>query len=134
MALISAFVRSPVKVTVGVLMLVLFGLVALKRMPMQLTPEVQRPTITVETRWPGASPQEVEREIIIDQEDMLKSVESVTKMSSESSDSTGRVTLEFKVGTDMDKAVVDVIGRLEHAQSPLPDPDGRQQSHRTVQV
>ena len=123
MALISAFVRSPVKVTVGVLMLVLFGLVALKRMPMQLTPEVQRPTITIETRWPGASPQEVEREIIIDQEDMLKSVESVTKMSSESSDSTGRVTLEFKVGTDMDKAVVDVIGRLEQVREYPEDVD-----------
>ena len=41
----------------------LFGGIALMRMPMQLTPEVQVPTITVQTRWPGASPQEVEQEI-----------------------------------------------------------------------
>lgn len=80
---------------------------------MQLTPEVQTPTISVETRWPGASPQEVEREIIIEQEEQLKSVESLTKLSSESSDSSGKITLEFQVGTDMSKAVVDVIGRLE---------------------
>jgi HAE1 family hydrophobic/amphiphilic exporter-1 len=56
---IEAFVRNPVKVAVGVLMVVLFGFIGLLRMPMQLTPEVQIPTITIETRWPGASPQEV---------------------------------------------------------------------------
>lgn len=113
MNLIQSFVDNSVKVTVGVLLLILFGCVALFRMPMQLTPEVQTPTISVETRWPGASPQEVEREIIIEQEEQLKSVESLTKLSSESSDSSGKITLEFQVGTDMSKAVVDVIGRLE---------------------
>ena len=61
----------------------------LTRMPMQLTPEVQTPTITIETRWPGASPQEVEQEIIVEQEEQLKGVEGVTKMSSESTDSLG---------------------------------------------
>ena len=77
---IESFVHNPVKVTVGALMVILFGLIALLRMPMQLTPEVQIPTITVETRWPGASPQEVEREIVKEQEDQLKSVEGVRKM------------------------------------------------------
>ena len=71
---------------------------------MQLTPEVQTPTITVETRWPGASPQEVEQEIVIEQEEQLKSVEGVTKLSSESMDSLGTITMEFGVGTDMEEA------------------------------
>ena len=48
MHLIASFVSNPVKVTVGVLLISLFGVVALERMPMQLTPEVQTPTITVE--------------------------------------------------------------------------------------
>ncbi|MGP1666429.1 MAG: efflux RND transporter permease subunit, partial [Rhodanobacter sp.] len=63
-------------------------------MPMQLTPEVQTPTLTIETRWPGASPQEVEREIIQEQEEQLKGVEGITKMTSESMDSVGRITME----------------------------------------
>ncbi len=67
MNLIDAFIRNPIKVSVGVLLVALFGVVALLRMPMQLTPEVQTPTITVTTAWPGASPQEVEREITIEQ-------------------------------------------------------------------
>ena len=84
---IEAFVRNPVKVWVGVLLITLFGVVAWSGMPMQLTPEVQTPIITIETRWPGASPQDVEREIVQEQEEQLKSVEDVTKMSSESMDS-----------------------------------------------
>ena len=53
MNLVAAFVKHPVKVTVGVLLLSLFGALALARMPMQLVPEVQTPTITIETRWPS---------------------------------------------------------------------------------
>jgi HAE1 family hydrophobic/amphiphilic exporter-1 len=113
MHLIQAIVRSPVKVAVGVLLVALFGIVGLMRMPMQLTPEVQVPTITIETRWPGASPQEVEREIINEQEEFLQSVEGVTKMTSESRDSSGAITMEFLVGTNMDEALLKVNSRLQ---------------------
>ena len=64
MILIEWFVRNPVKVSVSVILVALFGTIALCKMPMQLTPEVEVPTITVTTMWPGASPQEVESEII----------------------------------------------------------------------
>src|SRR5690606_194348 len=84
--------------------------------PMQLIPEVQTPTITVETRWPGASPQEVEREIIQDQEEQLKSVEGVTKMSSEAMDSIGRITMEFLVGSNMEEILLKVNSRLQQVQ------------------
>ena len=84
--MLSTFVHSPVKVTVAVLLIGLFGCVSLLQMPMQLTPEVQIPSITIETRWPGASPQEVEQEIVLEQEEYLKSVEGIQKMSSESAD------------------------------------------------
>lgn len=123
MALIDFFVKNPAKVCVGVLLLVLFGFVALRRMPMQLTPEVQTPTITIETRWPGASPQEVEQEIVVEQEEQLKGVEGVRKLTSESMDSLGRITLEFIVGTQMEKSVVDVIGRLEQVPEYPEDAD-----------
>lgn len=123
MALIEAFVRSPVKVSVGVLLVALFGIVALQRMPMQLTPEVQTPTITVTTRWPGASPQEVEQEIVMEQEEQLKSVEGVTKLSSESADSQGTITLEFQVGTDMVEVLPLVNSRLEQVPEYPEDAD-----------
>lgn len=123
MSLIEVFVHNPVKVSVGVLLVALFGIVALVRMPMQLTPEVQRPSLQIETRWPGASPQEVEQEIIVEQEEQLKSVEGITKMSSESMDSLGRITLEFGVDAEMTKIVPLVNSRLQQVPEYPEDAD-----------
>ncbi|MFH1920346.1 MAG: efflux RND transporter permease subunit [Planctomycetota bacterium] len=113
MQLIEAFVRNPVKIAVGVLIVALFGVIALVRMPMQLTPEVEIPKISIETKWPGASPHEIEREIIQEQEEQLQSVEGVTKMSSECSNSVGTITLEFKVGSDLSEGLLKVNSRLQ---------------------
>ncbi|MBX3432761.1 MAG: efflux RND transporter permease subunit [Pirellulales bacterium] len=123
MSLIDAFVRNPVKISVGVLLVALFGYQALVRMPMQLTPEVQTPTITVTTRWPGASPQEVEREIVIEQEEQLVGVEGATKLSSESTDSQGTITIEFQVGTNMEEALLKVNSRLQQVPEYPEDAD-----------
>ena len=57
MKLITASVKYPVSTTVGVLLLSLFGAIALYKLPIQLTPDVEDPEITVTTIWPGASPQ-----------------------------------------------------------------------------
>lgn len=116
MSLIYFFIRNPVKVTVGVLLVSLFGTLAMFDMPMQLIPEVEIPTITIETIWLGASPQEIEREIVQEQEEQLQKVEGVTKLSSESMDSMGRVTLEFPVGTEMREAMVKVLTRLQQVK------------------
>ncbi len=113
MSLVETFVKNPVKVTVAVMLMGLFGIISLFSMPMQLTPEVQTPSLTITTNWPGASPQEVEQEIVREQEEALKSVEGITKLSSESTDSVGTITLEFAVGTDMDEALLKVNSRLQ---------------------
>lgn len=120
---IEAFVHNPVKVAVGVLLVALFGVIGFLRMPMQLTPEVQIPTISIETRWPGASPQEVEREIVQEQEEQLKGVEGVTKMTSESKDSSATITLEFLVGTNMEEALLLVNSRLQQVREYPEDAD-----------
>lgn len=116
MNLIGAFVHNPVKVSVGVLLVVLFGAISLVTMPKQLTPDVENPVITISTRWPGASPAEVEREIILVQEEELKAVAGVTRMSSESQDSRASITLEFAVGTDLEEALLKVNTRLQQVR------------------
>ena len=116
MNLIAACVANPVKAAVGVLLLTLFGGLAIFSMPVQLTPEVQIPTITVESLWRGASPQEVEQELVQPLEEQLRSVEGLVKLSSESSDSLGTVELEFAVGTDMSQALVKVNTRVQQVR------------------
>ncbi len=123
MNLISTFVHNPVKVSVGVILLLMFGILSIFTMPMALTPEVEVPTLTIETMWPGASPEEVEKQIIHEQEEQLKSVEGVRKMTSESMDSMGRITLEFPVGIDVSEALLKVNTKLAQVASYPEDVD-----------
>src|SRR6187401_2741154 len=123
MSLILWFIENPVKITVAVMLTVLFGFIGMFSMPMQLTPDVEVPTITIETRWPGASPQEVEKEIVQEQEEQLQSVEGLQKLSSESMDSMGRIILEFAVDADMNKALLMVSTRLQQVPSYPEDAD-----------
>jgi HAE1 family hydrophobic/amphiphilic exporter-1 len=123
MKLVDLSIRYPVSVIVGVFFIVLFGLMSLMAIPVQLTPDVTRPEITVTTTWRGASPQEIEREIIDEQEEHLKSVEGLTRLTSESMDSVGSVTLEFSVGTDIDAALLKVSTKLDQVPSYPEDAD-----------
>ncbi|MGH9867135.1 MAG: efflux RND transporter permease subunit [Candidatus Polarisedimenticolia bacterium] len=132
MNFISGSIRYPVTTAVGVMLLVLFGTIALFRLPVQLTPDVDEPKITISTVWPGASPHEVEREIVDEQEEQLKSLEGLTKMESSSSDSVGNITLTFPPGTDMDAALLKVNNRLE--QVPRYPDDAEKPVIRSVDV
>lgn len=104
--------ENPVKVSVGVLLAILFGALSLWGTPVQLTPDVSEPEITVTTMWPGASAQEVEKEIVDEQEEQLKSVEGLLEFKSESRDSMGTITLKFPVGSDLGEARAKVSDKL----------------------
>lgn len=112
MNLIRLCLHRPVGVSVGVLLVVLFGLLALFAIPVQLTPNVDTPVINVETIWQGANPQEVETEIVDRQEEMLRSVKGLRKMTSSARDSMASITLEFYPETDRNEAIRDVNDKL----------------------
>lgn len=105
-------IQNPVKVAVAVIMAVMFGLIAYFGTPVQLTPNVEEPEITITTRWPGASAQEIEREIVEEQESQLKSVEGMREFKSTSTDSVGTIVLTFPVGTDLPSAAAKVRDKL----------------------
>ena len=105
-------ISYPVRVTVGVLLLVLFGLLSVFAIPIQLVPDVDRPIITVETEWTGRSPEEVEQEIVEEQEDKLKAVSNLKKMTAQARQGRGQITLEFYIGTNIDRALQEVSDKL----------------------
>ncbi|MDJ0951948.1 MAG: efflux RND transporter permease subunit [Alphaproteobacteria bacterium] len=113
MNLIKIAIERPIAVVAAVLMCVMFGLVALETIPIQLAPDVDRPVITVATNWPGAAPAEIEREIINEQEEHLAGLENLTEITSRAETGRARITLEFNVGTDMDKALLLTANRLD---------------------
>ena len=113
MNLIRIAIDRPIAITAAVLMIIMFGLVALQTIPIQLTPDIRKPIITLRTNWPGAAPAEIEREIINRQEDVLRGLEGLEKMSSRSQDGRGSISLEFNINQDMDKALLLVANRLD---------------------
>ncbi|MHA1536053.1 MAG: efflux RND transporter permease subunit [Alphaproteobacteria bacterium] len=113
MNLIRGALDRPIAVISAVIMVVLFGFVALQSIPIQLTPDVRRPVLNVSTTWFGASPAEIEREIVNRQEEVLRGLEGVERMTSSSNLGRGAITLEFRVGQDMSKALLLLANRLD---------------------
>jgi HAE1 family hydrophobic/amphiphilic exporter-1 len=120
MDLIRIAISKPVAVSVGVLLTVLSGVLAATRIPVQLTPNVDPTTISVNTFWEGASPQEVERDIVEKQEEKLKAVAGLRKMTSTSNDANASITLEFFIGVHRDEALREVAEKLREV-SGYPD-------------
>ncbi|MFP7674717.1 efflux RND transporter permease subunit [Marivita sp. S0852] len=113
MDLIRASIDRPIAVVAVVFMAVLFGALALSRIPVQLAPDVRKPVVVVQTSWPGAAPVEIEREIINPQEDAFRGLEGLEIMTSRSETGQGSVTLEFATGSDMGDILLLVSNRLD---------------------
>ncbi len=107
---------NPVAVIVGVLLAVMFGMISLDRLPVQLTPEVERPRISITTIWRAAAPEEVESEIIEPQEDVLRGLPGMTKILARAQRGRGSITLTFQIGTDLRRALLEVLSRLNRVQ------------------
>ncbi|MEO0428092.1 MAG: efflux RND transporter permease subunit [Pseudomonadota bacterium] len=114
-------IERPIAVVAAVLMAVMFGVLALTQIPIQLIPDVRKPVLEIETDWFGAAPAEVEREIVNPQEDELRGLEGLETMISRSETGRGRVTLEFRVGTNMDRALLLVSNRLDRVTGYPPE-------------
>jgi HAE1 family hydrophobic/amphiphilic exporter-1 len=113
MNLIRASIERPIAVVAVVLMVIMFGVVALQTIPIQLSPDVNRPVITVRTNWFGAAPAEIEREIVIRQEDVLRGISGLSQIESNSEQGRSRIKMEFAIGTGMDRAMLEVANRLD---------------------
>ncbi len=126
MNLIRLAIGKPVSVLVGVILVVLFGVVSVLGLPVQLTPTVDQPIISVNTLWEGASPQEIERDVVNEQEERLKGIQGLRKMSSTSQRGAGSIELEFAVGQDSSRALLETSEKLrqvpnypENVQQPV---------------
>jgi len=120
MDIVEYSLKKPVSVAVAVILLVTFGLIGLNQLPIQLTPDVETPKITVQTTWGGATPFEIEKEIIEKQEEALKGLQGLTKMESSSYNSFGEVTLSFALETAVPDALLRVSNKLNEV-SGYPD-------------
>ncbi|TNF92203.1 MAG: efflux RND transporter permease subunit [Gammaproteobacteria bacterium] len=123
MNITQASLGNPVAVLVAVLMVVIFGALSLQRLPIQLTPEVQSPEITISTRWRAAAPEEVEQEIVEPQERVLRGMPGMTEMLSKVRRGEGEITVTLEVGTSLTRALLEVMNRLNQVPDYPDDAD-----------
>lgn len=109
-------VRGGTLLAVGVLVFCVLALAAAIRMPVQMIPDLEVRTISVETFWPGATPQDIEKEILIEQERYLRTVPGLRRMVSSAETGRASVRLEFPFGVDINDALI----RVNNALSQVP--------------
>jgi multidrug efflux pump subunit AcrB len=112
MILTKASLANPTAVAVASILLAIFGSIALSKLPIQMTPEIERPTISMSSSWRAWAPNEVESEIIEPQETVLRSIPGLLKMSSTASNGRASIDLDFHIDTDMNRALIEVLNRL----------------------
>jgi multidrug efflux pump subunit AcrB len=111
---------NPVALLVAIILLLIFGSISLSRLPIQLTPELEQPEITITTTWRAAAPNEVEAEIIEPQEDVLRGLPGLTEIRATAYEGRGEINLTFAINMDMRRALVEVMNRLNQV-SDYPD-------------
>lgn len=113
-------VRQPVLITMLAAAVLVVGGLLYSRMAVDLMPDVSLPIVAVQTVYPGADPQEVERSVTKPIEDAVASIGGVENVRSTSADSVSLVTVEFKMETDTEKAAEEVRNRVNLVRNTLP--------------
>ncbi|EIW89529.1 acriflavin resistance protein [Alishewanella agri BL06] len=115
--MLDAGIRRGTILTVAVLMVCVLGIVAALRIPVQMIPDLEVRTISVVTGWPGATPQDVEKEILIEQERYLRTLPNLKRMVSRASTGSAQIELEFPFGVDVNEALIRVSNALSQVSS-----------------
>ncbi|MCK6599271.1 MAG: efflux RND transporter permease subunit [Bdellovibrionaceae bacterium] len=121
MNLAALSIKRPIFITCIVILMLIMGFVSLKKMPVDLFPDVTFPTIFVQITYPGASPIDVEKQVAKPIEDELGSLSGLKTLTSNNLDSAAFVILQFKLGTDIKEVEQQVRNRINNVRRKLPN-------------
>ncbi|SDG10412.1 Multidrug efflux pump subunit AcrB [Limimonas halophila] len=113
----EGLVRRGTLVTVALLIVCVLGIVAAFRIPVQMIPDLEVRTISVRTSWPGATPQDIEQEILIEQEEYLRNIPGLEKLEATASSGQASIELEFPYDVDITQAMIRVNNALSQVPS-----------------
>lgn len=123
MSLIRLSAENPASLLAAAVLVIVLGIVGIVTLPIQMLPDIEYPQINVNTSWRNAAPQEIEANIIEPQEEALLQVPGVVELNSNIRAGNGNVNLQFDVGTDLQRAVIDVLNALNNTEETPPDAD-----------
>jgi multidrug efflux pump len=115
------FIHRPVLAAVISLVVLLLGGIALFQLPIRETPELQPPTVTINTSWPGADPAIVETDVTEILEREINGIEGIRTLTSTSREQASQIVVEFELERDLEEAANDVRARVSRARRRLPE-------------
>jgi len=118
---IRASVERPIFTAMVTLIVLVVGLVGFFRLKVDLLPEIELPTVTVRTNYPGASPEVVESQVTEMVEQIVATVPGIEEITSESSEGSSRVKVKFGWGIDIDAASVELRSTVQDEREELPE-------------
>lgn len=121
MFLSRASIQRPVLATMMNLVLILFGVIGLSRLPVRELPDIDPPIVSVTTVYPGANAQVVETEVSERLEEQINNIEGIKTLRSSSREGVSDITIEFDLSRDIDIAAQDVRDRVSRVRGDLPD-------------
>jgi multidrug efflux pump subunit AcrB len=110
-------IQRPVILTVAILILTLFGVLSIFNVPVQMIPDLDARVISVRTTWPGASPQDIEKEILVEQEKYLGRIPGLDRMVSTANTGSAEIELEFPFSIGIEEALLNVNNALSQVSS-----------------
>jgi multidrug efflux pump subunit AcrB len=113
----DAIVRNGILMTVAALIISVLGVLAAFRVPVQMIPDLEVRTVSIQTSWPGATPQDVEKEILIEQEEYLRTLPNMQRLESSASRGRAVIELDFPFGVDMTQTLIEVNNALNQVPS-----------------
>jgi multidrug efflux pump subunit AcrB len=113
-------INNPVFAAMVMVALCVLGLFSYAKLGVEQMPDITFPGAWMEVRYPGASPEAVEREVIKPIEEAVNSVAGVKRITSRSGEGQGSMSVEFGLDTDMDRAMQEVRDRISAVQSGFP--------------
>lgn len=120
MQLAEASVRRPVLAVVMSLLIVLVGLVSFSGLPLREYPKIDEPTVTVTTRYTGASAEVIESQVTKPLEDSIAGIDGVDVITSISRPEQSQITVRFRLEKDADTAAAEVRDRTSRVRNSLP--------------
>src|SRR5215212_7775639 len=121
MILSRVSIKRPVLATMLNLVLILFGLIGLSRLPVRELPDIDPPLVSVITVYPGANAQVVETEVSERLEEQINNIEGIKTLRSESREGVSSIVVEFDLSRDIDIAAQDVRDRVSRVRGELPE-------------
>jgi HAE1 family hydrophobic/amphiphilic exporter-1 len=105
---IQLAIKQPITVAVGILLTLLSGYLAFTGVPVEMTPQIEKGVISVTTAYPNALPQDVENDILVPQEDVLRELSGLERMTSTANRGQGQIRIELGLGVDVQAATYEV--------------------------